>query len=91
MMFNDNSSSDDDAAATANNDASTFVVDTPLSAAPTPRSGAGPMHHQHLVAERKIQKAEKQRRLHLQLTQATLLLLIQILLMRKVLMRVKKT
>ena len=32
-MFNDNSSSDDDAAATANNDASTFVVDAPLSAA----------------------------------------------------------
>jgi hypothetical protein len=39
MMFNDNSSSDDDAAATAINDASTLVVDAPLSA-PLQKAGA---------------------------------------------------
>ena len=38
-MFNDNSSSDDDAAATAINDASTLVVDAPLSA-PLQKAGA---------------------------------------------------
>ena len=38
-MFNDNSSSDDETAATAINDASTLVIDAPLSA-PLQKAGA---------------------------------------------------